>query len=393
MKIRHFYIPMIILGMAVPALAGTTDPEQILSYSRLVNIWRLVSLLGGVGALGLLLYTRLGARFRDWTASIKPRFLALWSFLALVLVAEYLLYLPFGFYRGFIAEHAYGISNQSFGQWLWEDLLRLAVSVAISIVPVFGFYWLVERAKRWWLWLTLAAVPVMIVSVLIAPILIDPVFNDFTPLAAPPLETEIRALAERGGIGDADIFQIDGSRQSSRVNAYVTGLLGSDRIVFYDTMLDNFTTDEIVFVMAHEMGHYTMHHLWQGIAVGLVVTLLGLWLMSLVLPRVIDRYGPRWGFDSLSDRASLPLVMVFVMVYMFVIQPLPNAASRYMERQADEYALAISDVSPEVALSAYEKLSRMNLSDPDPHPLIHFWFHTHPTIKERIERVGDVMHP
>ena len=209
-------------------------------------------------------------------------------------------------------------------------------------------------------------------------------FNDFVPLEDKQLESEIVTLAEKGGIGDADIFQVDGSRQSSKLNAYVTGLFGSKRIVLYDTLIRNFSLDEIKFVMAHEMGHYVKHHLWWGLLVTVLFTLGALWLMDKTIHPVIRRFKNRFGFDSLSDMASLPLVLIFISVIFFVFQPITNSASREMERQADRYGMEMSGVSGEAAAIAFDKLSVYNLSDPDPHPLVEFWFYDHPALKKRM---------
>jgi STE24 endopeptidase len=361
--------------------------EQLVSYSRFNNIWLFVEFLAGLAVLALILFTGLSARFRDWTSSIKLRFFAVWAFAALVIIAEYVLYFPFDVFRSFFVERSYGFLNQGFAGWFGESLLGLFLGVVISIIPIWFFYWLIKNTKRWWLVFSVGAVPFLVFFIVVAPVVISPMFNDFTPLKDKALESEIRTLAQKGGIGDADIFEVNGSKQSSKVNAYVTGLMNTRRIVLYDTMIKGFTPEEIKFVMGHEMGHYVMNHIWWGVLVATLSILIGTWLMDKTIHPVIRRFKNRFGFDQLSDIASLPLVMAYISVFFFLFQPVTNGLSRYMETQADRYGMEMSGVSVEDAARAFDKLSVYNLSDPNPNPILEFWFYSHPAIQKRIEAV------
>jgi len=267
--------------------------EQMASYSRIRNIWRFVSFGVHIAILGLIAFSGLAARLRDWVAKIRPGFLSLWVFTALILAVDYLLYLPFTVYRGFVVESNYGFLNLSFFGWWGESLLGLLVRVCVAIIPVWLLYQCLKRFRRWWLVFTGLLAPVIVFSIVLSPIIVSPLFNDFVPLQDKQVESEIRSLAECAGIGDADIFEVNASKQSSRINAYVTGLFGSKRIVLYDTLLDKFTLDEVKSVMAHEIGHYVMHHVWLGTSIA--VTYLGLlfWLLSRWAPKVIGRQSGR----------------------------------------------------------------------------------------------------
>jgi STE24 endopeptidase len=361
--------------------------EQLVAYSRFGNIWRFVSFLAGVAVLSIILLTGLSARFRNWAGRLKYRLLVVLGFIVLFFVTDYILSFPFTVYRNFIVESNYGFMNQSFMQWLSDDLLALGISLVILVIPVWFFYWLVRRTRRWWLIFSLGSIPFLILVIVIQPLYIAPLFNDFGPLQDKVLESKILALAGENGINGSDVFEVDGSRQSTKVNAYVTGLFGSKRIVLYDTLIKNFTQDEIMFVMAHEMGHYLMNHIWQGLGVAFFLIVLILWVTARTIQPVIDRFKHRLKFDRLDDLASLPLVVLFLSVLSFVTQPLPNSFSRMIEHQADAFGMQASKVSGDVAASAFEKLSAFNLSDPDPNPLIEFWFYDHPAIKHRIEFV------
>lgn len=360
---------------------------KLTSYSRFNNIWRFVSFFIGLGILALILFTGLSARLRNIARKAKKKFLVIWLFMILILVVDYLLNFPFSVYRSFVVESNYGFMNQTFWEWLGQDLLGLGLTAIIGIIPMWFLYRVISKYRKWWLVFALGAIPFVIFFIVIAPVFISPLFNDFVPLQDQQLKTEILDLASRAGIEGSEVFQVDASRQSAKINAYVTGLFGSKRIVLYDTMINSFTLDEIKFVMAHEMGHYVMHHVWYGVAMSIVFMALALWVTSRTITGVIRRFRRRFGFDSLSDIASLPLIMIYITVLMFLFNPAINSISRYMERQSDTYGMNISGVSGESAAVAFDKLAVYNLSDPDPPALIEFWFYSHPALKKRMEFV------
>lgn len=366
------------------------SPERqarLISYSRFKNVWRFVGFFVSLGILSLLLFTGLSAKMRTWAQVAKKRFFVVWLFLVMFVVADYVLGFPFRVYRGFMVESNYGFMNQTFLEWWGEDLLGLLIGCVVAIIPMWFFYWLVGRFKRWWLLFSIGAIPLAVFFIVIAPVVIAPLFNKFEPLKDKQLESEILALASKADIEGSDVFQVNASDQSSKINAYVTGLFGTKRIVLYDTMIDSFECDEIKFVMGHEMGHYVMHHIWWGLVVAILFITFALWLTSKTIHPVINRCRRRFKFERLSDLASLPLVMIYLTIITFVFQPVTNGFSRVMERQADKYGMDITDVSGESAAIAFDKLSVFNLSDPDPHPLIEFWFYSHPALKKRMEFV------
>ncbi len=366
------------------------SPERrakLISYSRFKNIWCFVEFFVSIGVLFLILFTGFSAKLRSWAQLARQRFFIVWLFLIMVIAAVYILSFPFHVYRSFIIESNYGFLNQTFMQWWGEDLLSILISAIIGIIPMWFFYWLVGRFKKWWLWFSIGAIPFAVFFIVIAPVVISPLFNKFEPLKDRQLKSEILTLTSKAGIEGSDVFRVNASKQSSKINAYVTGLFGTKRIVLYDTMIDNFEYDEIKFVMGHEMGHYVMHHIWWGLLVAILFITFALWLTSKTIQPVINRFRGRFRFARLSDIASLPLVMLYLTVITFVFQPVTNGASRIMERQADKYGMNISGVSGETAAITFDKLSVFNLSDPDPHWLIEFWFYNHPALKKRIELV------
>ena len=366
------------------------SPERhakLVAYSRFNNWWRFVDFLVSLGVLAIILFTGLAARMRDWVSKVRPRFFGLWLFAALFMAADYVLNLPFSIYRSYFVEVQYGFMNQTFLQWWGENLQNLLITMIFIILPVWPLYWLLGRVKRWWLYFSLGMIPILVAAVVVVPIFISPLFNKYTPLKDKVLESQILALADKAGIDHARVFEVDASRQSNKLNAYVTGLFGSKRIVLYDTLIKHFSHDEIRFVMGHEMGHYVKHHIWWGLGVTVLFIMFALWLTDKTIHPIIRRFQKRFGFAVLSDWASLPLIMMFVTVIMFVFQPITNGYSRYQERVCDLYGMKIAQVDGETAARAFDKLSVYNLSDPDPVPIIEFWFYDHPALKKRMDYV------
>ncbi|MCB2230024.1 M48 family metallopeptidase [bacterium] len=363
------------------------SPERkdlLIAYSQFNNLWRFVSFGIGIATLAILLFTGLSARFRTLAQKIPKRFFAIWVFFILIMLADYLLNFPASYYRNFVVEHDFGFSNQTLQEWLIDDLKGLGITLVIGVLPVWFFYKLVGYMKRWWLAFTLGAIPFAILIIVVAPVLISPLFNDFTPLEDKHLESEILTLADKAGIHGSDVFQVDASKQSTKINAYVTGLFNTKRIVLYDTMIENFSLNEIRFVMGHEMGHYVMNHIWWGLGLFVLFMLFALWLTDLIIHPVIRMFSGVFKFDKLEDIASLPLVLIAVSVISFVFQPVDNYASRYMEHQADIYGMDITGVSGDDAAIAFDKLSVYNLSDPNPPEIIEFWFYSHPALSKRM---------
>ncbi len=366
------------------------SPERkakLISYSRFKNIWTFADFLIGIVLFSLILFTGLSAKLRTFAQKAHYKFFVWWLYFVFFIIVSYIISFPFDFYREYFVELDYGFMNQSFGEWFLDGLKALALTALLGIIPIWLLYFILERSKKWWLWFSLGSIPLLILLVVIAPVFIAPMFNKFTPLENKELETKILTLASKAGIEGSDVFQVDGSRQSSKVNAYVTGLFNTKRIVLYDTIIKNFDDDEIMFVMGHEMGHYVMHHVWQGLALAVIVILLSLWFTNKMIHGFINRFQAKLGFSQLSDIASLPLVLLFIGVISFFSQPISNSFSRYIEHRADVYGMDITEVSGESAAIAFDKLSAFNLSDPEPHPIIEFWFYDHPSLAKRMQFV------
>jgi STE24 endopeptidase len=285
-------------------------------------------------------------------------------------------------------EVSYGFATQGVASWLWDVAKMAAVEIVLALAVLVPVYALMRRRPRSW-WAAAAAVTVVlgILSAAIMPVFIAPLFNTFRPLPEGPLRERIVSMARSQGIPDAGIFEVDASRQSRHDNAYVAGLLGTQRIVLYDTLLAAYSEDEVAFVLGHEMGHYTLAHIWKGLAVASLGIMAGFWLLQRLLPWMVRVAGPRSRITSPLSVTALPLLLLFFSAYATLLQPVSSAISRSMEHEADVFALRTLQDEPEwraVAVSSFQKMAARNLSDPDPPAWIEWLLYSHPSVGSRI---------
>jgi Zn-dependent protease with chaperone function len=217
----------------------------------------------------------------------------------------------------------------------------------------------------------------------IQPVVLDPIFNRYEPLRDQALEARIREVARRAGMGESRIYQVDKSRDTKAMNAFVNGWLGTRQIVIWDTMLDRLDEDEVLAIVGHEMGHYKLDHVLRGLVVASGLILAGLWVVHLICQTVIRREGSRLGIRGLSDVASLPLLLTVGNAVTLLVVPIGYAHSRYMEREADRFGLELTRLNRAAATSFVAFLDS-NLSNPRPGPVYNFWRATHPSLSERI---------
>jgi len=306
-------------------------------------------------------------------------------YLLFIMIVLTIVTLPFDIYRDYMVEHQYNLSNQTLGAWLGDWAKAFPIGYIVSVIAAGFIYFLIRKfPRRWWLYFSIGAIPFVILMIVIVPVVVAPMFNKFEPLKDQQLKAEILDLAGKAGIEGADVFQVDASRQSKKLNAYVTGLFGTQRIVLYDTIINALSREELMFAMAHEMGHYVMHHVWYAVVMIILLLLLSTWLVARFLPAVIAKYRHRLGFDDIGSYASLPLIMLAISFISFFVQPVTNGVGRHFERKADRYGIEMTNLNREATKVAFEKLSAYNLSDPDPSPLVEFWFYDHPALNKRV---------
>jgi Zn-dependent protease with chaperone function len=237
------------------------------------------------------------------------------------------------------------------------------------------------------LWTGILALPFYVLAALVAPIWIAPLFNKFGPMKDKALEAQVVALAERAGVEGARVLEVEKSVDTKKVNAYVTGVGGTKRIVVWDTLLRRLTPKQTLYVVGHELGHYVLHHVWIGIFLSTALTMLGLWGAHRLSGLLLVRHAHRMGFDRLSDVASLPLLMLLLSLVSLVMTPPSLALSRHHERVADRFGLQLM---PDccAAATAFIALQEQNLAVPRPGRLYQLLRASHPSIGERVDLIN-----
>lgn len=334
-----------------------------------------IALLLGLTPVGARLVALAGRPFGDhWIAQ------AVLGGLAVLLLAD-LLTLPFAAWRQTVLTR-YGLSTQGWGGWAVDLLKSYAVSAVIGALVLLGFYSVVRLAPRWW-WAFGAAGAALLVVLLsfVLPVLVEPVFNRFTPMEPGPLRTELMSLAARDGVPVRDVLVADASRRTRAVNAYVSGLGPTRRVVVYDTLLREATPEEVTSVVAHELGHAKDRDVWTGTLTGalgaafavVVLYLIGSWAPLLRLA----------GVDSVAQPAAFPLLIALVTLAGLMATPVQGLVSRRIEARADAHALALTG-DPVTFEAMQRRLAGVNLADPDPPRWEYLWSASHPSTVERM---------
>jgi STE24 endopeptidase len=363
------------------------EPSALaLEYYRSGNWFWMLNTAWAVLLPGLLAFSGFSARLRTLAARLgRLWFVTIGLYVVMYLAIVFLVDLPLSYYEGYVRLHAYGLSNQTLGKWFGDSVIHLGISMTVGFALAWVPYLLLSRSpKRWWLYTAMLSVPFLFAVMLVKPIWIDPLFNRFGPMHDPVLEQKILALATRAGIDETRVFEVDKSVDTKALNAYVTGVFGTSRIVLWDTLLAKLDTQEVLHVMGHEMGHYMLGHVVRSIILSAVLTLLGLFLVDWAGRMIVGRYSARLGFDRLSDVASVPLLLMLLEVALFFLTPVALAYSRYQEHEADQYALDLTHDGHSGAQS-FLKLMETNLSNPRPGPVFKLFRSSHPSIGERID--------
>jgi STE24 endopeptidase len=335
-----------------------------------------------------LLASRISVRLRDFAeraAKFKPLQVTLYAVLYLLLM--YVLSFPLNLYERFYREHQYGFATQTFLPWFGEQLIALGLTLIIGTILLIVLYAVFRRAPRtWWIWAAIVAVIFSCAATFIAPVYIEPLFNTYKPLSNPEIRDPILAMARANEIPVKQVFEVDASRQTTRVSANVAGFLGTTRIALNDNLLKRCTLPEIRAVMAHEMGHYVLNHGAKLLTYFGIFILSGFALARTLFETAVKRWGEKWGVRSIADPAGLPLLVLILSTFIFVLTPFLNTVVRIAEREADAFGINTArepDGMAEVALKlgAYRKLN--------PTPLEEFIFFDHPSGRARIRMAMD----
>jgi STE24 endopeptidase len=360
--------------------------DKALSYYRTGTILWVVDNLWGLLVPAVLLFTGFSARIRTWAARLGRRwFSTIGLYFVAFSVVTFVAGLPLAYYEGFVREHAYGLSNQTFGKWTRDTFLQLLVGTIVGVLFLWVPYLLLKKSpRRWWLYTGLAVVPFLVLMILVQPIWIDPLFNKFGPMKDKALEAQILALADRSGIEGGRVYAVAKSEDTKALNAYVTGFGTTKRIVLWDTTIARLDREELLFVMGHEMGHYVLGHVWQLIGFFSLLTMVTLYAIHLTAGWLIARYRDRIGFSELADIASLPLVLLLFGLYGLVITPAALSFTRHAEHEADRFGLEITR-NNHAAATAFVKLQTDNLAVPRPNRLMVLFRASHPPLGDRID--------
>jgi STE24 endopeptidase len=336
----------------------------------------------------LLLTTRLSARMRDVAARLtRFRPIQAGAYGIEFAIVTALLSFPLNFYEGFVREHQYTMSNQTFGTWFSEWLKALAIAVVVFAISLAILYRIFHATERtWWIWGTIFGIILVTIGNIIAPVLIEPIFNKYTPLTDPKIRDPILTLARANQIPVTQVFVVDQSRQTKRVSANVSGLAGTTRIALNDNLLNQCTLPEIREVMAHEMGHYVLNHGAKGTAFLAIFIFIGFGLAAIIFNRVIGKRGPAWGVTGIADPAGFPLLLLIFATYGFVLTPISNTIGRNIEREADAFAINAAR-EPDAAAMVALKLGKYRKLEPS--PLEEFIFFDHPSGRSRIRMAMD----
>ncbi len=377
--------------------AYTLPPDlykKALDRSRIRFRFDLISFAYGLAVLWLILRWKLAPKYRDWAEKISPRpFLQSWTFSPLLLLTMAFLTLPADIYNNW-TERKFGLSVQSWGSWVGDWLKGQLILVVVGTILIWLLYVVIRRsARHWWFYFWLILLPIGLFLIFVQPLVIDPMFHKFEPLQQkdPQLTASLERMVQRAGqdIPPQRMFWMEAADKTNTLNAYVTGIGASKRIVVWDTTIAKMDNSQIVFVAGHEMGHYVLHHIPKLMAIGAVSLLVLFYLGFRSIGWVLARWGAGWGIRDLPDWASLPALLLLLSIFSFVANPIGSAISRHYEHQADQYGLEVTHGltadSGQVAAQAFQVLGEVDLSDPTPNPLEVFLFYSHPPIPDRIQ--------
>lgn len=320
---------------------------------------------------------------------IKPRFLSNIVFIVSVLFLLDVVSFPFAAVSYGLSRYS-GVSNMSVGFWVFDELKSSLLSLVIMVPVILLLMFLIRMApKNWWLWMGALSVPLILFYTFIQPVIIAPLFNDFELLSESELKEDILALAAQADIPTEQVYEVNMSKRTNALNAYVTGIGSNARIVLWDTTLEQLSREEILFTMAHEMGHYKMKHVYWGTALTIAGTFMMLYIVFYTSNKLIRRFGWDWEIPSLSRMVALPVILLVFSVVSFLASPISVGISRTMEVAADEYALEMTG-APEAGISGFQELARSARSETYPPTFIRWWRYTHPSISERLHRFTEV---
>src|SRR3984957_16647452 len=385
---------MACLLAAVPRLVYSLPPD-VLARARSLYYWRtglsFGSIFWSILVLLALLNFRWAARLGTWASSLsREPWLQGFCFVPFFLLAMSVLQLPLSI-LGHHISLSYGQSVQGWGSWFLDWTKGLLLDLITSTVALTVVFALIRHSRRWWLWLWVISLPMQVLVTFVLPLVVDPMFNHFEPLAQtnPTLVQQLERVVDKTGVSipPSRMFLMKASEKYTSSNGYVTGFGSSQRVVVWDNTIKHSPPDEILLVFGHELGHYVLHHIERGLAIGAVLSLFFLWIGSRLARWLVMRYGVRWHIASLEEWGATAVLLLGWRILTFVAEPIGNSISRAQEHQADVFGSEVAHgvvADPErVAAQSFQRLGEESLEYPYPSPFVVFWTYTHPPIAER----------
>ncbi len=378
-----------LLAAALPECATVAVPvatETAIRHYDIGNLlWTLELILSFAIPL-VILMTGFSAKIERFAYRLgKYWFFSISIYLVLFIAIYQIVSLPLDYYSSYVFEHAYGLPTQSLSKWAANYGKSALLYMIGSILFVWIFYLLLLKSpKRWWLYSSLVAISITFFITFITPIWIDPLFDKIGPMKNKELEQKLLALAARAGIQNDRVYEVEKSGDTKMINAYVTGIWGSERIVIWDTSANSKDIDGLMFIMGHEMGHYVLNHNWWFLLYFSISTFVIFYLIYKAGNYLIRLYHNDFGFNHLYHIASLPLFLFLINLFSFLVSPLFNYISRDMERAADRFGLELTH-NNYAAANLFAEMAEDNLANPNPGKIYLFFRATHPSLKERIE--------
>jgi STE24 endopeptidase len=370
------------MSNALQTAPAPTDSPEARRYNRIRRWLGIADFLLGLLLLLVLLATGSNGTLRDIAmhGAYEHYALAVFLYVLMLMLIGKLLGLTLDYY-GFRLERRYNLSNQKLRAWVWDETKGFLVGVVLASIVVEILYFIIrEFPQHWWVIAWAAFLGLFVLMAQLAPVVLFPIFYKFEPLDNDELKSRLVRLSERAGTRVRGVYKWNLSETSKKANAALTGLGNTRRIILADTLLENYSADEIEAVLAHELGHHVHRHILKSIAVQAGITLVGFWAANWVLHYAVERTHM---FVTVSDFANLPLLVLVSTVLSFLLLPALNAYSRYNERQADRYAFqSIPSVGP--FISSMNKLADQNLAERTPSRWVEWFFQSHPAISRRV---------
>jgi STE24 endopeptidase len=367
--------------MSFPATTQQTDTPEAREYNRIRRRLTMADVVLNLFFLVALLATGLNGTLRDWAyrGAGQSYSLAVFYYVLMLLIISKALGFGLDFYS-FRVEHQFNLSNQKLKSWLWDEIKGWLIGLVIATILVEMIYNIIRlEPMRWWIIVWVIYNGLAIFFAQIAPVVLFPLFYKFRPLENDELAKRLIRLSERAGTRVRGVYEWHLSEKSKKANAALAGLGATRRIIIADTLLKDFSSDEIEAVLAHELGHHVHKHIQKSILLQVAISFVGFWVVAEVLQIAVER----GMFVTLHDFASLPLIVLMTTITSFLLMPIMNAYSRQKEREADRYSLS-SIAKAEPFITSMNKLADSNLAERSPSRLVEIWFHSHPPIAKRI---------